>query len=205
MTVWAESVREHQRRGAILLEIARTSLVETLCERDTGEGEPRDDGPCDEPWLSELGAAFVTLRLGDELRGCVGSIEAFRPLHEDVRRNAVAAALRDPRFPPLTAPELDGVELEVTLLSRPEPMRFSDETDALAQLRPGEDGLLLSWGGHRSTFLPQVWESLPSSEAFLSSLKRKAGLATDFWHPDLELRRYSATHWSESELASATG
>ena len=118
-----------------------------------------------------------------------------------MRKNAVAAALRDPRFPPLQAAELDGVELEVTLLSPPEPMRFVDEADALAQLRPGEDGLLLSWGGHRSTFLPQVWESLPSPEAFLKSLKKKAGLATDFWHPDLELSRYTATHWSESELA----
>lgn len=193
---------EHQRRGAILLEIARTSLAETLGGPSLPDARPQaGDDPHGEPWLGELGASFVTLRLGDELRGCIGTIEAFRPLAEDVRENAVAAALRDPRFPPLQAAELDGVELEVTLLSAPEPMRFVDEADALAQLRPGEDGLLLSWGGHRSTFLPQVWESLPSPEAFLSSLKKKAGLATDFWHPDLELSRYSATHWSESELA----
>jgi AmmeMemoRadiSam system protein A len=156
--------------------------------------------PRDEPWLLEPGATFVTLRRGEELRGCVGSIEAFRPLGEDVRRNAVAAALRDTRFPPLAPEELDEVEVEVTLLSPPEPMRFDSEADALAQLRPGEDGLLLSWGNHRSTFLPQVWESLPRPEAFLESLKRKAGLAPDFWHRDLRLSRYTAVHWCESEV-----
>ena len=186
---------EHQRRGAILLEIARVSLVETL--RGT---PPEDRSSGDEPWLREPGASFVTLCRGEELRGCVGTIEAFRPLGEDVRRNAVAAALRDTRFPPVSAEELDEIELEVTLLSPPEPMRFASEADALAQLRPGEDGLLLRWGSHRSTFLPQVWESLPQPETFLASLKRKAGLTPDFWHPGLELYRYSATHWSESEL-----
>ncbi len=201
MTGRPDSEVEHQRRGAILLAIARASLAETLGGRDPdGDQDRRLHEPRDEPWLTELGASFVSLHRGEELRGCVGSIEAFRPLAEDVRRNAVAAALRDPRFPPLEVAELEDVELEVTLLSPPEPIRFTGEADALAQLCPGEDGLLLSWGGHRSTFLPQVWESLPTPEAFLSSLKRKAGLAPDFWHPDLELRRYSAIHWSESEL-----
>ena len=196
---------EHRRRGAILLEIARVSLVETL-RGAPGEGGGGGGSPPpprgtrgDEPWLDEIGASFVSLHRGGELRGCIGTVEAYRPLREDVRRNALAAALRDPRFPPLEPAELDEVEIEVTVLSTPEPMRFADEADALAQLRPGEDGLLLSWGGHRSTFLPQVWESLPDPEAFLASLKKKAGLAPDFWHPDLELRRYSATHWSEAD------
>ncbi|MEE8525603.1 MAG: AmmeMemoRadiSam system protein A [Thermoanaerobaculia bacterium] len=189
---------ESTRRGAILLRLARASLDDEL--RGAASTGPADEARHYEPWLLEPGATFVTLRRGDELRGCVGSVEIVRPLIEDVRRNAVAAALRDPRFPPLELVELVEVELEVTLLSSPEPISFTSETDALAQLRPGEDGLLLQWQRHRATYLPQVWESLRDPEAFLASLKRKAGLAPDFWHPELDLRRYTAEHWSESEL-----
>lgn len=185
------------RRGATLLKLARASLEDEL--RGAASTSPADE--VREPWLYEPGATFVTLRRGGELRGCVGSVEIVRPLIEDVCRNAVAAALRDPRFPPLEPAELDEVELEVTLLSSPEPIAFTSEADALAQLRPGEDGLLLQWQRHRATYLPQVWETLREPEAFLASLKRKAGLAPDFWHPEIDLRRYTAEHWSESELA----
>jgi hypothetical protein len=148
----------------------------------------------------ELGATFVTLRLGGELQGCIGSIAAVRPLIEDLRHNTLAAASQDPRFPPLDPAELDEVELEVTLLSPPRAMDFTDEADALAQLRPGVDGVVLRWGSRRSTFLPQVWEMLPSPEVFLAQLKKKAGLPEDFWHPDLGLERYTAEKWSESDL-----
>jgi AmmeMemoRadiSam system protein A len=194
---------ESMRRGATLLELARASLDEEL----RGAAPPRrgEDPRWDEPWLLEPGATFVTLRRGGELRGCVGSVEIVRPLIEDVRRNAVAAALRDPRFPPLEPAELDQVELEVTLLSSPEPISFTSEADLLAKLRPGEDGLLLQWQRHRATYLPQVWEALREPGAFLASLKRKAGLRPDFWHPEIDLRRYTAEHWSEAELRSPAG
>ncbi len=186
------------RRGATLLRLARASLEEKLrgAVEDRGSGEVRSD----ESWLDEPAATFVTLRREGELRGCIGSVEIVRPLLEDVRRNAVAAALRDPRFPPLSAAELEDVDLEVTLLSAPQPISFTSEKDALDQLRPGEDGLLMQWQHHRATYLPQVWEMLPDPSAFLASLKRKAGLAPDFWHPEIDLRRYTAEHWSESEL-----
>jgi len=190
---------ESTRRGAILLRLARASLEDEL--RGTASTGAADGAWSSEPWLLEPGATFVTLRRGSELRGCVGSVEIVRPLIEDVCRNAVAAALRDPRFPPLEPAELDLVELEVTLLSTPEPIVFTSETDALAQLRPGEDGLLLQWQRHRATYLPQVWETLRDPKAFLASLKHKAGLAPDFWHPELDLRRYEAEHWSESGLS----
>lgn len=185
---------EADPRGAILLEIARTSLREAL----TGSAR-RDAGGDVPPWLLENAATFVTLRKLGDLRGCVGSVKAVRPLIVDVRENAVAAAMRDPRFPPLDPEELEEVDLEVTLLSPLQPLTFSTESEALAQLEPGIDGVLLQWHGYRATYLPQVWEALSEPGTFLASLKQKAGLAADFWHPEVEILRYSARHWSESK------
>ncbi len=182
---------EDDRRGAILIGIARRELCRTL-----GQTKPDGTWP-DELWLQEPGAVFVTLQKQGALRGCVGSLFAVRPLIEDVRRNAVAAALRDSRFSPVEAGELAELEVEVTELSAPVPMSFTSEADALAQLRPGEDGVVLRWGGRRATFLPQVWDSLPEPETFLAHLKRKAGLAEDFWDDAVELERYRARKWSE--------
>ena len=185
---------EEDRRGAILIGIARRELRRHLglCAAD-GAGE--DGGG--EPWLLEPGAVFITLKRDGVLRGCVGSLAAVRPLLDDVRENAVAAACRDTRFPPVEPAELDGLELEVTELTAPVPMSFADEADALAQLRPGEDGVVLRWGRRRATFLPQVWDSLPEPESFLAQLKRKAGLSEDFWDDAVELERYRARKWSE--------
>ncbi len=185
------------RRGTILIDVARRELGRKLTQ--TAE---LDDGPWPEdPWLHEPGAVFVTLHNHGALRGCVGSLFAVRPLIEDVRKNAVAAALRDTRFSPVEAHELCDLEVEVTELSAPVPITFTSEADALAQLRPGEDGVVLRWGGHRATFLPQVWDALPEPEEFLAHLKRKAGLAEDFWDDAVELERYSAHKWSESSTS----
>ena len=132
----------------------------------------------DEPWLKPRARdASCTLTQDGRLRGCIGSLEAQRPLGEDVRHNARAAALSDPRFPPLTRAEVAGTRIEVSLLSTPKPLAFADHADLIAQLRPGEDGLILECGGARGTFLPQVWESLPDPEQFVAELKRKAGLS----------------------------
>ncbi|MGE5468867.1 MAG: AmmeMemoRadiSam system protein A [Ignavibacteria bacterium] len=150
------------------------------------------------PRLAEPGATFVTLTLDGELRGCIGSLEAHRPLGEDVRANARAAAFRDPRFAPLTRVEFSATRVEVSLLTAPQPMRCADEADALRQLRPGVDGLLLEYAGHRGTFLPQVWESLPEPKAFLDHLKGKAGLPPDFWAPEVRLSRYEVKKWKET-------
>ena len=116
---------------------------------------------------------------------------------EDVQANAVAAALRDPRFAPLQAQEWPHTRVEVSVLSSLEPMAFADEADALAQLRPGVDGLVLTWGRHRATFLPQVWEQLPDPASFVTQLKRKAGLPAHFWAPDLQLQRFTVSKWKE--------
>jgi AmmeMemoRadiSam system protein A len=133
----------------------------------------------DAPWLEQAGATFVTVKKNGELRGCIGSLQATRPLAEDVARNALGAAFSDPRFPALTAQEWPQCELEVSLLCAPRLLRFADEADLIAQIRPGEDGLILEAQGRRGTFLPQVWESIPDARAFLGELVKKAGLAPD--------------------------
>lgn len=150
-------------------------------------------------FLRRPGATFVTLKLNGRLRGCIGSLSVHRNLIEDVRANACAAAFQDPRFKPLRFEELSSVRIEVSLLSALQPMAFTDETDALSQLRPGVDGMVLEFGRHRGTFLPQVWENLPEPRSFLAELKRKAGLAPDFWDAEVQLSRYTVAKWAEPE------
>lgn len=176
-------------RGRILLAIARESLGDAF-GRQVSLQHP-------EPWLDDPGATFVTLHLSGALRGCVGSIRAYRPLREDVRANARAAAFSDTRFPPLVRGELDDVDLEVSLLSEPEALEVISEDEAFRTLRPGVDGVILECGDCRGTFLPQVWEQLPEPRDFLAQLKRKAGLPPGFWHADLRLWRYTVAKWAE--------
>ncbi len=151
----------------------------------------------DAPWLHQPGATFVTLTRHGTLRGCIGSLEAYRPLREDVVQNALAAAFRDPRFQPLEARELPELKIEVSLLSPQQAIDFTDESDALAKLRPHQDGIVFECGPYRSTFLPQVWEQLPGPREFMAYLKRKAGLAENFWSPEVRLFRYTVEKWKE--------
>ena len=118
----------------------------------------------------------------------------------DVKSNAVSAALHDTRFLPLTQEEFVTVQVEVSLLTAPQPLGFADEADALAQLRPGTDGVVFEYGRYRSTFLPQVWESLAQPHLFLAMLKRKAGLPDNFWAEDVKLSCYTVTKWREADL-----
>ena len=176
--------------GQALLIRARNAIAEQL-------GLPVQAEP-DHPALREPGATFVTLTEHGQLRGCIGSLEAHRILERDVRANAIAAAFRDPRFAPLQAAEWPQLQVEVSLLSAATPMEFKDEADALRQLQPGIDGVIFECGGRRSTFLPQVWESLPKPRTFLSQLKQKAGLSGDFWAQGVKLYRYEVQKWKES-------
>jgi len=176
-------------QGEILLPIARAAIHQVLAlplEADESA-----------LWLAEQGACFVTLTQHGELRGCIGSLLAHRPLLHDVKANAVAAALHDPRFLPLTQTELPHTRVEVSLLSPMQPLNFEDEQDALAQLHPEVDGVVLEYGRHRSTFLPQVWEQLPTPREFMAHLKHKAGLPIDFWSPGVQLLRYTVEKWKE--------
>ena len=174
-------------RGAVLIAIARQAIAAAL---------PPQDRAWNEPWLREPGASFVTLKLDDELRGCIGSIEPRRALGDDVAHNGYAAAYRDPRFAAVDAGECARLQVEVSVLSPREPVAASSEREALAALRPGVDGLVLQYGAMGATFLPQVWESLPQPAEFLDHLRRKAGLPGGFWHPDLRLSRYTVEKYS---------
>ena len=176
-------------KGATLLKLARSEIASKLGHEA--------DAPIQASWLAEPGASFVTLTRQGELRGCIGTLEAHRPLGLDVRENAVAAAFRDPRFMPLTLAEFEEIRVEVSLLSPSEPLIVVNEEDALISLRPGIDGVVFEYGHYRSTFLPQVWEQLPDPAEFLAHLKRKAGLAADFWADQVRLSRYTVTKWKE--------
>ncbi|MDF1734753.1 MAG: AmmeMemoRadiSam system protein B [Minwuia sp.] len=141
--------------------------------------------------LRSVAASFVTIERKGRLRGCIGSLQAHRPLAADVAWNAVSAGFEDPRFQALTVPEFRDAELEISVLSTPAPFAFADEDDLKARLRPGRDGLILQSAGKRGTFLPKVWEGLPTAEAFLNGLKVKAGLPRDHWADDVKIWRYT--------------
>ena len=134
------------------------------------------------PHLHEQGSSFVTLTIDGQLRGCIGGLEARQSLAEDVRQHAVAAALEDPRFPPVTQDELNGIQIEVSRLTRPHPLEYKDAEDLLSKLRPHVDGVILRDGMyHRGTFLPQVWEEIPDPAEFLNNLCYKMGLSKNLW------------------------
>jgi uncharacterized protein len=179
-------------QGKVLLPIARAAIARVLNVPHSADENA--------PWLVEHGACFVTLTQHGELRGCIGTLQAHRPLLEDVKANAVAAALHDPRFPALRATELDYTEVEISLLSPATAMVFSDEANALAQLRRGIDGVIFQYGHYRSTFLPQVWEQLPRPREFMAHLKHKAGLPPAFWSEEVKLSRYEVIKWRETDF-----
>ena len=178
-------------RGTTLLTLARTAIENRLHpERSTAPSRPTA------LWLEAPGATFVTLLSRGDLRGCIGTIEAYRPLREDLEANARAAAFDDPRFDPLVSEALATLTIEVSLLSAIEAVPGTSQADIENALVPGQDGVVLSWGSLRSTFLPQVWDQLPTPHAFLAHLKEKAGLAPGIWHPDIQIERYRVEKWS---------
>jgi len=186
---------EHGRR---LLQIARAAIADAL-GRDSAAGLGRAaEG---ETWLMEWRATFVTLKQDEELRGCVGSLEAQRPLAADVAANACAAAFQDTRFEQLSQEEFARTDLEVSLLSAPKRLMFEDHADLLARLRPDVDGVILEYGDRRATYLPQVWEGLPDPEQFIAYLKQKAGIARDVDLRRCRVRRYSVIKWRETDLS----
>ncbi len=177
---------------AMLIDVARRSIQHGLTH-----GRPLQVNPLDYPEpLREQRASFVTLNRSGQLRGCIGHLEAVAPLVVDVAENAFAAAFRDPRFPPLSAGEFDDLEIHISVLSPPEPMSFTSESDLLGQIRPGVDGLILEDGHAKGTFLPSVWESLPNPRDFLAHLKVKAGLPPTHWSPSVKVYRYETESFS---------
>ena len=144
-----------------------------------------------DPNLQKPEACFVTLKINGNLRGCIGSLVAHKPLVQDVVYNSYVAAFEDPRFMPLSEDEFPTLVIHISILSKSEPISFISEQDLISQLRPGIDGLILSDVGHRGTFLPSVWDELPEPEMFLRHLKLKAGLSSDYWSEALRVERYT--------------
>jgi AmmeMemoRadiSam system protein A len=170
----------------LLRQLAGDSIKKGLC------GETLAVRAVDYPEpLRLLRATFVTLHVDEKLRGCIGTLEARRTLVEDVASNAYGAAFRDTRFPTLTWPEFERLDIHISILSLPEPVQFSSEADLLAQLRPQVDGLIIEEGINRGTFLPSVWEQLPEPREFLRHLKHKAGLPADYWSSRIRVQRYT--------------
>jgi AmmeMemoRadiSam system protein A len=179
-----------------LLKTARQAIKKTL------KGEPLPEISLDDvsPLLREPGACFITLTIGDQLRGCVGSIEATKPLILDVRNRAIGAAFEDPRFPSLTDVETKDLEIEISILTKPEPLFYDSPDDLITKLQIGIDGVILKDRSRRATFLPQVWMKLPEPALFLSRLCLKLGLASDTWQSErLDVETYQVVKISEEE------
>ena len=179
---------------ATLLEVALASIKSGL---QTGRALQLDVGNYPSA-LAETRASFVTLKHDDVLRGCIGSLEPLDRLVSSVAANAYAAAFRDPRFAGLTAPELAGLTIQLSVLGVLQVVEYDSEADLVRQLQPGIDGWVLQERDSRGTFLPSVWEALPDPRMFLEQLKRKAGLAADYWSDTIEVWRYSTESFSAS-------
>jgi uncharacterized protein len=176
-------------QGQKLLALARQAIA-------SGFGGDKPAHP-DDGWLNAPGATFVSLHQQGDLRGCVGNIRPVPSLFESVTRNARAAAFDDSRFQPLAEDELPRSRLEVTVLSPLERLPAKTEKEAIAQLRPGTDGVVLTYQGRNSVFIPQMWEQIPDPREFLLHLKRKSRFPTD-WQPGMTVDRFTAESWEES-------
>jgi AmmeMemoRadiSam system protein A len=186
-------------KGQILVKLARSTLMDKFGLPLAPADADRMRSALSDASLQARCATFVTLKHQGRLRGCIGSLSATDPLAEDVRRNAINAAFHDPRFAPLTAGELEQVAIEVSVLTEPRPLAFSDAEDLLRKLRPNVDGVVIRQGHAGATFLPQVWEQLPKKEDFLGHLCLKAGLPRDAWRRGgLTVSTYQVQYFEES-------
>jgi uncharacterized protein len=177
-----------------LLQLARQALETSV----RGHPLPLLDDTLLTPTLRADGASFVTLTVNGSLRGCIGALEPYQPLAEDVREHAVAAALEDYRFPTVQPAELGSIKIEISRLTLPVLLEYSDSADLISKLRPGVDGVLLRDGFHRATFLPQVWEKIPDPSEFLENLCYKMGAAPDTWRrKHLEVLIYQVEEFHE--------
>jgi AmmeMemoRadiSam system protein A len=184
----------------ILLRLARQAIAAAA----EGESAPRVNLEEMPPALRAPAACFVTLQKGDELRGCTGTLAAQAPLAAEVVRTAAQTALYDPRFPSVTPEEVPDIEIEISILTEPQRLTFSDPRDLQHLLRPGIDGVTLRRDIHRATFLPQVWEHIPEPTRFLDMLCQKMGLPTRSWtQPGMIVETYQVEKFTEAELQDA--
>jgi AmmeMemoRadiSam system protein A len=181
----------------LLLRFAREALTAAV----HGQPPPPVDPAQLTPALTRPGACFVTLMEHGELRGCIGGLRAELPLYEDVREHAAQAALRDHRFPPVAPTEVPDLEIELSVLTEPQPLKYDRPEELPHRLRPEVDGVILVQGLRRATFLPQVWERVPDADMFLSMLCEKMGVHPDTWRrTKLDVQTYQAEKFDEAEF-----
>jgi AmmeMemoRadiSam system protein A len=186
-------------KGTALVKLARSTLMEKFGLRLMPAEADQLRSALQEPSLQAHCGTFVTLKLRGQLRGCIGTLSASDPIAEGVRRNAINAAFHDPRFAPLTERELAEVEIEVSVLTEPQPLLYTTGAELVRKLRPKVDGVIIRKGYASATFLPQVWEQLPDSEDFLNHLCHKAGLPRDAWrHSKLDVSTYQVQCFEET-------
>jgi uncharacterized protein len=194
----AEESKLEAEHRTFLLKLARQA-VEQAAAGKPGPALRLDELP---EALRAPHATFVTLTSRGDLRGCIGALQASLPLAEDVLVHARAAATEDFRFYPVRPEETPGLEIEISILSNPARLEYSDADDLVAKLRPGIDGVILSSGLHRATFLPQVWEKIPQPHQFLDLLCEKAGLPRRAWRTGhLEVQTYQVECFQETPAA----
>ena len=175
-----------------LLRIAKCSIEHEFREQDRLPVRVENFSP----ELRKPGACFVTLRIHDQLRGCIGSLQAKLALVDDVTRNAHEAAFGDPRFARLTWPEFKQLKVFIAVLTRPEPIAFTSEDDLLCQLQPHLDGVILQDGRRQATLIPAAWNSIRSPAEFMKTLKMKAGLPQTYWSETIHFQRYQTETFS---------
>lgn len=180
-----------QAQQTTLLILARAAIESRLHD------QPTPKAPSEESIFQKRLGVFVTLKKCGQLRGCIGVFEGVAALAASTIECAQGAAFRDPRFPQLGAEELTEIQISISVLSPPEPMQISNREDLLTQLQPGLDGLILTEGAQRATFLPQVWEQLPDTGDFVAQLLLKAGLPGDYWSPAMRASRYRSISFAE--------
>lgn len=179
---------------AFLLTLARQTIEDHL----KGVKAPKLDFDRLSNQLTSKGASFVTLTYRGYLRGCVGSLEPVQPLVEDVREHALDAAFQDYRFPPVQLKEMDGIAIEISYLTKPEALEYSDLNELLKKIRPNIDGVVIRDGMRRATFLPQVWEKIPDPQDFMGELCMKMGAPADLWRrKKLEVFIYQVEEFHE--------
>jgi AmmeMemoRadiSam system protein A len=179
-----------------LLALARSSMTNAVMNLSEKHTDPAEVPAR----LAEIGASFVTLTIHDELRGCIGTLEAYQPLYKDVREHAIQAALEDYRFPPVTADELPKIKIEISRLTAPLPLVYSKPSELIELIRPNVDGVILKDGIRRATFLPQVWSQLPDPDEFFSHLCAKMGSTRNIWQLKiLDVATYQVEEFCETE------
>ncbi len=192
------SQKLNEAQGQLLVNLARYTLMERLGQQiPQAQYDSLNTALTDSCFQRSCGV-FVTLTISGQLRGCIGNLTSNEPLASGVRRNAINAAFHDPRFAPLSASELDQIEIEISILSEPQPLIYRDGDDLLNKLRPNIDGVIIRKEAASATFLPQVWEQLPRPHDFLAHLCTKAGLASDSWKKSqLEISSYQVQYFEE--------